>query len=78
MPLQQDLPGIASLRCLRDAEIDGDDAIDRLAFDGVVLAHADPAVAAMVDHAIGKPPVAPARERRRVSGCGADASFACR
>jgi hypothetical protein len=39
------------------AEIDGDDGIDRLAVDGVVLAHADPAATALIDHAVGEAPL---------------------
>ena len=49
-------------------EIDGDDGVARLAFGGVVLAHADPAPAARIDHAIGEPPIAPGRGRRRSQG----------
>ena len=45
-------------------EVDGDDGIDRLAGDRVILAHAEPALAARVDHAVGKTPLAPARGRR--------------
>jgi hypothetical protein len=45
------------------AEIDGDDGIDRLAVDGVFLAHADPAVMALIDHAVGEAPLPPARGR---------------
>jgi hypothetical protein len=45
------------------AEIDGDDGIDRLALDGVVLAHADPAVTALIDHAVGEAPLPPALRR---------------
>src|SRR5207302_7116881 len=47
----------------RCAEIDGDDGIDRLAVGGVILAHADPAVAARIDHAVGIAPLPPARGR---------------
>src|SRR5262249_3975636 len=43
------------------AEIDGDDGIDRLALDGVVLAHADPAATALIDHAVGEAPLPLAR-----------------
>ena len=69
-------PLAALARVRRGCEIDGDDGIDRLAVDRVILAHADPAVAAMVDHAVGKPPLAPARGRRgrerlRLGGAGA-------
>jgi hypothetical protein len=53
------------------AEIDGDDGIDRLTIDGVILAHADPAAAALIDHAVGVAPLPPAprrlgRERSRL------------
>ena len=50
------------------AEIDGDDGIDRLAADGVILAHADPAATALIDHPGGS----------GVSGCGSDAPAICR
>jgi len=46
------------------AEVDDDDGIDRLAIDGVILAHADPAAAALVDHAVGETPLPAARGRR--------------
>jgi hypothetical protein len=45
------------------AEIDGDNGIDRLAVDGVILAHANPAAAALIDHAVGEVPLPPARGR---------------
>src|SRR5262249_7159109 len=45
------------------AEIDGDDGIDRLAVDGVILAHADPTVTALIDHAVGEAPLPPAPRR---------------
>jgi hypothetical protein len=44
-------------------EVDVDDAIDRLAVEGVILAHADPAVPALIDDAVGKAPLPPARGR---------------
>ena len=69
----------ASGAVARTVEFDGDDGIDRFARDGVILAHADPAVAAMVDHAVGKPPISPRRgrcwcERLRL-GCAARQSI---
>src|SRR5262245_22387580 len=45
------------------AEIDGDDGIDWLAVDGVILAHADPAVTALIDHAVGVAPLPPTPRR---------------
>src|SRR5262249_58316606 len=45
------------------AEIDGDDGIDRLAVDGVVLAHADPAATVLIDHAVGEAPLPLVRGR---------------
>jgi hypothetical protein len=45
-------------------QIDRDDAVCDLALDGVILAHADPAIPMLVDHAVSEPPVAPARGRR--------------
>ena len=45
------------------AEIDRDDGVDRLAPGGVILAHADPAVAAMIDHPVGEPPLPVTRRR---------------
>jgi hypothetical protein len=45
------------------AEIDGDDGIDWLTVDGVILAHADPAATALIDHAVGEAPLPPARNR---------------
>ena len=47
-------------------EVDGNDCIDRLTVRRVILAHADPAPAAGIDHAIGEPPV-PSRRWRRWS-----------
>src|SRR5262249_32628928 len=47
------------------AEIDGDDGIDRFAVNGVILAYADPAATALVDHAIGETPLPLARGRIR-------------
>jgi hypothetical protein len=44
-------------------EIDGDDGIDRLAVDGVILAHADPAATALINHAVREAPLTPARGR---------------
>src|SRR5262249_27495047 len=44
-------------------EIDGDDGIDGLAVDGVVLAHADPAATVLIDHAVGEAPLPLARGR---------------
>ena len=46
-------------------EIDGDDGVDRLAAGGVILAHADPAIAAMIDHPVGEPPLPVTRRRLR-------------
>src|SRR5262249_1159443 len=53
------------------AEIDGDNGIDRLAVDGVVLAHADPAATALINHAVREAPLPPGprgfgRERARL------------
>src|SRR5262249_43398347 len=45
------------------AEIEGDDGIDRLAVDGVILAYADPAATALIDHAVGVAPLPPAPRR---------------
>ena len=45
------------------AEVDGDDGIDRLAVDGVILAYADPAATALIDHAVGVAPLPPAPRR---------------
>ena len=45
------------------AEIDGDDGIDRFAVDGVILAHADPAAAPLIDDAVGEAPLPLARGR---------------
>src|SRR5439155_22497968 len=47
------------------AEIDGDDGIDRLAVAGVILAHADPAAAARVDHAVRETPLPTSRRLGR-------------
>ena len=45
-------------------QVDRDDGIDNLTCIGVILAHADPAMAAMVDDAVCKSPVAITREWR--------------
>src|SRR6516225_9761175 len=55
------------------AEIDGDDGIDRLAVDGVILAYADPTVTIRINHAVGEAPLPLARgwlgrERLRFEG----------
>ena len=60
MPARQHATGLAIA-----VEIDGDDGIDRLAAERVILAHADPAVAAVIDHAVGEPPLPVARGRLR-------------
>jgi hypothetical protein len=60
MPARQHVSGPAAV-----AEIDGDDGIDRLTVDGVILAHADPAATALIDHAVGEAPLPPARGRLR-------------
>jgi hypothetical protein len=53
-------------------QIHRNDRVDRRAFDRVVLAHADPSVAASIDDAVGKPPVARSRwhsrQRLRLGG----------
>src|SRR5262249_40910673 len=66
VPAREHLSGPAA-----SAEIDGDDGIDRLAVDSVILAHADPTVTALIDHAVGEAPLPPAprpprRERPRL------------
>src|SRR4029453_1308529 len=58
VPAREPVSGPAAV-----AEIDGDDGIDRLAVDGVILAHADPAATALIDHAVGEAPLTPARGR---------------
>jgi hypothetical protein len=45
------------------AGIDRDDGIDRLAVDGVILAHADPTITALIDHAVREAPLPLARRR---------------
>ena len=60
VPARQHATGLAIA-----VEIDGDDGIDRLPAERVILAHADPAVAALVDHAVGEPPLPVARGRLR-------------
>jgi hypothetical protein len=66
------------------AEVDGDDGIDRLAVDGVILAHADPAAAALIDQAVGETPLPPARGRlgrqamRDAAGSAAAPAARCR
>ncbi len=67
MPARQNASGFTAGM----VEIDGDDRVDRLALDRVILAHADPATAAVVDDAIGEPPVTRGRrERHRLRlGC---------
>ena len=47
------------------AETDGDDGVDRLAPGGVILAHADPAIVAVIDHPVGEPPLPVTRRRLR-------------
>ena len=62
----------ARRRC-RAGEIDRDDGVDRLAFAGVVLAHADPALAASGRSRRRRTATGGrARAARGVSGCGAD------
>src|SRR5262249_9847346 len=58
VPAREHVPGPAAA-----AEIDGDDGIDRLAVDGVILAYADPAATALIDHAVGVAPLPPAPRR---------------
>jgi hypothetical protein len=58
VPAREHVSGPAAV-----AEIDADDGIDRLAVDGVVLAHADPAATALIDHVVGEAPRTPARGR---------------
>ena len=60
VPARKHVPGLAPI-----VEVHRDDGIDRLAVDRVILAHADPAVAALVDHAVGEPPLPVARGRLR-------------
>ena len=60
VPARKHAPGLAAA-----VEIDGDDGIDRLAAERVILAHADPAIAAVIDHAVGEPPLPVARGRLR-------------
>jgi hypothetical protein len=43
-------------------QVNGDDGIDRLTSASVILTHADPAMAAMVDDAVGEAPLAIGRE----------------
>ena len=59
VPADEQAPGLPA----RMRQIHGNDRVDRLAVDGVVLAHADPQVAASIDDTVGKPPVARPRWR---------------
>jgi hypothetical protein len=45
------------------AKINGHDGIDGLAVNRVVLAHADPAIAVLIDHAVGVTPMPHASRR---------------
>ena len=61
VPLRQDASGLRA----RAVEVHGDNRINRLAFAAVILAHADPALARLVDHAVSEAPGIRARRLRR-------------